>query len=203
MFYADYYDKDWKLKAPFNSDAADKLGEKGFVKIAETKDGKLLDEATVTKKFGQEEGEEIWKEASVKYAEEAKGRVTCYGLGAKKDTIFLKKELPTLLENEKVTFINGIPREELKSMYDRDNSPNHHESIKEIQKILAVNEPKNLENQSLKNENPDGVETFRFKDGGETHKITFKGTPEQREQQMDDFLLKLEQIRGQDQNRSY
>lgn len=62
----------------------------------------------------------VWHEASTKFARSVSGNVTTRVIGAEEDTIFRSKELPALLENQKVSSINGVSREELKALYDRD-----------------------------------------------------------------------------------
>lgn len=64
--------------------------------------------------------DDIWAEASVKYAREASGSCRCLVAHAPSDRVFRKHELATLLDNDKVTDLNNIPRQTLKSIHDRD-----------------------------------------------------------------------------------
>ena len=66
------------------------------------------------------DADSVWSEASTKFARSVSGNVTTRVIGAEPDTLFRSKELPALLENQKVTSINGVSREELKALYDRD-----------------------------------------------------------------------------------
>lgn len=55
--------------------------------------------------------DDIWAEASVKYAREASGSCRCFVAHAPSDRVFRKHELATLLDNDKVTDLNNIPRQ--------------------------------------------------------------------------------------------
>ncbi|WP_417453881.1 calcium-binding protein [Kiloniella sp.] len=80
------------------------------------------DQETELKKLSGEALTERWREASVKYANAAEGKVFVL-LGDPLDpwdTIFLTDELPTLLKNSKVESVNGIPIEKLDSLYKQD-----------------------------------------------------------------------------------
>ena len=68
--------------------------------------------------------EELENKLSERFADGAEGSVTVYSPeNADSETqnkVFYQTEFPTLLENEKVTEINGVAREELKEMYEKD-----------------------------------------------------------------------------------
>jgi len=63
---------------------------------------------------------EIWKDASKKYAQRARGSVRCFVIGAKPESVFRTVEFETLLNNREVKDINGLPREKLAAVYARD-----------------------------------------------------------------------------------
>jgi uncharacterized Zn-binding protein involved in type VI secretion len=64
--------------------------------------------------------DDIWAAASVKYAGEASGSCRCFIANAPADRVFRKHELAALLNNDKVTDLNNIPREALKSIHDQN-----------------------------------------------------------------------------------
>ena len=61
-----------------------------------------------------------WIRSSRHYAEQASGSVEAYVVGAIEKGTFRRVELPALLANEKVTDINGIPREDLAALSRTD-----------------------------------------------------------------------------------
>jgi hypothetical protein len=61
------------------------------------------------------------REASRQYAREAEGDVNTYVCGSRPTSTYRSTEQPELLANEKVTSINGVPREELAKM-DKDEA---------------------------------------------------------------------------------
>ncbi len=71
-----------------------------------------------------------WDPASRNYASCAEGDVRTYVVGGKAAGTFRQVELPALLENPKVSSINGVPREELKKLYDADPS---------VEKLVVLN----------------------------------------------------------------
>jgi hypothetical protein len=70
--------------------------------------------------FDGNERAALWEEASEKYAQGASGDVSTRIVGAEDTSVFRKVELPTLLDNDKVTSINGVPRDELRQQYAAD-----------------------------------------------------------------------------------
>ncbi len=64
--------------------------------------------------------DDIWAAASVKYASEASGSCRCFVANAPSDRVFRKHELAALLNNDKVTDLNNIPRQTLKSIHDKN-----------------------------------------------------------------------------------
>lgn len=61
----------------------------------------------------------LWDNASKRFAELVTGDVRFIGPNAKPDRVFAQTELPTLLDNPRVTSIEGIPREQLLLIRDR------------------------------------------------------------------------------------
>lgn len=155
---------------------------KGHVTIGMLKDGILLNNGDLYRLHKEnKEGLEfvhwkIWGKASEKYAKSASGSVTCFVRRDEADGIFRTVELPALLKNDKVTFINGIPREELESLFDRDKSEGKKESLKEIHEQIAKAEPKTLEPAKR-----EGQKTFFDQDKNEESKHPSKETDEQQD----------------------
>lgn len=63
--------------------------------------------------------DDIWATASIKYAAEASGSCRCFVANAPSVRVFRKHELASLLNNDKVTDLNNIPRQVLKSIHDQ------------------------------------------------------------------------------------
>jgi hypothetical protein len=55
----------------------------------------------------------LGQDLSRMYAEQTQGQVNTFVVGSRPESVFRSTELPRLLENETVTSINGVPREEL------------------------------------------------------------------------------------------
>lgn len=70
--------------------------------------------------FDEDAADRIGNAASKKYAEQASGLVICIVQDADERRTFRRVELPALINNEKVTHINGIERKALKELYDQD-----------------------------------------------------------------------------------
>lgn len=64
--------------------------------------------------------DDIWAAASVKYAGEASGSCRCFIANAPAERVFRKHELAALLDNDKVTDLNNIPRQALKSIHEQN-----------------------------------------------------------------------------------
>ncbi len=69
--------------------------------------------------YGKEGNTQIWLENSREFAASISGTVQTFVCGARDTSIFRTVELPTLLDNEKVTTINGVDRQELKDFRDK------------------------------------------------------------------------------------
>lgn len=69
--------------------------------------------------LSREEADQVWAAASVKYAGEASGSCRCFIANAPAERVFRKHELAALLNNDKVTDLNNIPRQTLKSIHDQ------------------------------------------------------------------------------------
>lgn len=157
---------------------------KGHVTIERVGDGKILDQAKLDKRFREDRKyiDEIWEKASEKYAMSASGSVTCFVQREDARSVFRTIELPALLKNDKVTFINGIPREELENKFNRDTrgeekgSLKEKESLKEIHEQIAKAEPKTLEPAKREEQ-----KTFLDRDKNEESKQPSKETDGQRD----------------------
>lgn len=121
----------------WNSDRAKQycIGRRATL-IENTPDGKWLSE-TILQNYQQintRQAENLWKEASRSYARNAKGDVTCFTKNATEDRVFRQVELPELAKNQRVSHINGIPREKLQNGLNKVNGD------LEIMKQIAENE---------------------------------------------------------------
>jgi hypothetical protein len=85
---------------------------RGAEPIDITDGGRALDAENLYSKHNPlyAEADEYWGAASEKYAKEANGNIIAHVDGASPHRVFAKKELPILLENDKVKSINGIDR---------------------------------------------------------------------------------------------
>lgn len=119
--------------------------QKGHVTIERLEGGKTLFNARLFDSLDAGAAFEIWSEVSRKYAQAASGAVICFIRRQDDNGVFQNIELPELLKNERIDFINGIPREELKSIYDQDRSEGKKESLSHIHSEIAKEEPKHLE----------------------------------------------------------
>tara|TARA_Y100000588_G_C14212458_1_gene907273 strand:+ start:441 stop:1757 length:1317 start_codon:yes stop_codon:yes gene_type:complete len=102
----------------------------GMKPIYETKSGRYLDNNTANEKaiaedktktnklndyFGRWDMKRIWTSASRSYAARAEGSIRTFVAGASEYSIFRRTELPTILNNKKVTNINGVDRKDLQA----------------------------------------------------------------------------------------
>lgn len=62
----------------------------------------------------------LWSRCSKKYAQQASGDARCFVTGSSPRSVFRKVELPALLANPNITSLNGVPREKLATIYDKD-----------------------------------------------------------------------------------
>jgi uncharacterized protein YkuJ len=86
-----------------------------YTTLEKTPFGQYLEknDAELRKTFGDEGIKKIWAATSERYAKEALGEIKAFVAEAKHDKIFRKNELKTLINNDKVTHINGVSRQEL------------------------------------------------------------------------------------------
>ncbi len=121
---ATFYSNDAERGGPHrNRDRADVLIKEGdgrYARIETTPGGRWLNDEQLYKKLPQEQADAVWSEASKKYANEASGDAKTCVVGARPSSVFRRDELPVLVDNEKVTSVNGIPREELKQLHAKD-----------------------------------------------------------------------------------
>jgi hypothetical protein len=96
-----------------------KVNSAGYT-IEDTAIGKRLEQADLfhDKELTRSEAYEVWRVASEQFSKNAKGDIETHVIDARPDSIFRETELPALLENQNVTSINGISRQELKALYD-------------------------------------------------------------------------------------
>ncbi|MCP5433390.1 MAG: hypothetical protein H6923_08990 [Alphaproteobacteria bacterium] len=87
-----------------------------------TPDGYELDQAGLFNDPTVAKGEarQVWAKASDKYAVHTEGNVNTFVVGSSEQSYFRSTELPRLLQNERVTAINGIPRERLAELAAKD-----------------------------------------------------------------------------------
>jgi hypothetical protein len=89
------------------------------MRIDETPAGKALNDLNLYGRFSETspaDANQIWNNASRRFANDASGDVVAYVRGANPDRVFARTELPALVNNTNVTSINGIPREQLLNM---------------------------------------------------------------------------------------
>lgn len=103
-------------------DEAPKLAALGPRCIIEVDAGRELqakiDAAGAAEQLTEQEKKELWQLASAKFAEAASGHVLLLSDEAKPHYVFIATELPILLNNDKVTDINGVPRKTLCAIRD-------------------------------------------------------------------------------------
>lgn len=58
-----------------------------------------------------DEADQVWAALSVKYADEASGSCRCFIAKAPRERVFREHELAALVNNDKVTDLNNIPRQ--------------------------------------------------------------------------------------------
>lgn len=138
-----------------------KLNE-GYTTLEQTPGGRILaaEKDNLNKQFGWKEAKEIFAAASKKYVQSLSGAVTCFVQGAREDSIFRQVELPTLLQNEKVTHINQIPREKLKTEYDLAQDKTAalktiHADISYGIKEIGWEKPKEIKIKEIESRNPE------------------------------------------------
>lgn len=92
------------------------------IRIADTEPGRIVDgfsrRRLLEEYFGRKDEGKIWDYLSQEYAMAADGEVVTFVSDARRHSIFRRMEMPALLNNPKVTNINGVPREELKDFMD-------------------------------------------------------------------------------------
>lgn len=97
------------------------------------------------KTFGDVGIKKLWTTTSERYAREASGKITAFVEEAKHDKIFRTDELKTLINNDKVTTINGVPREELKRDLGLKQTYDPHTNLSDsFHKIKDANVGKDL-----------------------------------------------------------
>ena len=111
----------------------------GLQPIQETQGGQQLKLPDRYELYGEKVAKALWKEASVEYAKSAEGKVITFVCGAKLNGTFRTAELEPLVKNEKVTEINGVPREHFQKAFRE--SPD--KAFEEICKA-ELNQAKNL-----------------------------------------------------------
>ncbi len=63
-----------------------------------------------TKTFTKDEVQTVWSEASRRFIAAASGNVTAFVDGADPRSVFCTVELPNILQNKKITTVNGIDK---------------------------------------------------------------------------------------------
>lgn len=170
-----------------------------YITLEKTKDGEKLDKAnlwTEGYKYGlsEEDVKEIWQAASEKYADQASGKVYCYVQGAREESIFIEKELPILLGNDKVTHINEIPREELQGKYETKQK-----SLHDIHREVSYG-IKEVDWDGYKEPASEKMHRCKFEVDGRVGWVEFKG--ENYKEQMAEMLTKIKQAQEQTEAQS-
>ena len=85
------------------------LRNMGYARLLDTDGGSLLNQAIPQAVRDNAEVDEIWRSASRLFAGVAKGHVICLINNPRESAIFSNDELPLLLENSRISSLNGIP----------------------------------------------------------------------------------------------
>lgn len=86
--------------------------------ITDTVAGRALDLVQKLNSLDDEQRLQVWREASMRFAENTQGDVQTNVIDARSGWVFRNVELPALLANEAVTSINGISIEHLRLLKD-------------------------------------------------------------------------------------
>ncbi|HEX8474592.1 MAG TPA: hypothetical protein VF666_11205 [Pyrinomonadaceae bacterium] len=89
----------------------------GLQTIEATEGGKRLDTPGRHPFYGKEAAIELWDEASRKFARAAEGKITTCVAGAPTEGTFRRVELKEILNNPKITEINGVSAETFRQAY--------------------------------------------------------------------------------------
>lgn len=110
----------------------------GSFAIWKTTGGEILEKAKLHSIFDRKTADSIWDKASEIYAESAEGKVRAFVQTATNDNTFFNVELPTLFKENKVTHINEVPLEKIKTIWDKDTSEEKEQAKAEIKKELTL-----------------------------------------------------------------
>lgn len=179
-----------------------------YTTLEKTPFGQYLENNKVElrKVFGKEGVNKIWAATSERYAREASGKITAFVEEAKHDKIFRTHELKTLINNEKVTYINGVSRDELKNdlkkSYDlQSNLSDSFHKVKDsnVGKDLRIDWDGN-KNQEAPNkiQSEEKKNIFEFEYKGKIYVV--ESSKELESLQFDkDSLAKLENLKNNDE----
>jgi hypothetical protein len=101
----------------------------------------------------------IARKLSERFAENVRDRVNTFVIGAKPDRIFRTTELPGLLNNSKVKSINGLDRNDLKKLHDRDPS-RAFDRICRAELVRDLKEARNKKDQKFLADVKNRIETY-------------------------------------------
>lgn len=119
VFYSDDAGKN-RAAAEAYTELCSRAGKKTTT-LEATPCGKWLESRnlyTPASGLSRQQADQVWGKASVKYASEASGSCRCFIVKAPSERVFRNHELAALLNNDKVTDLNNIPRQTLKSIHD-------------------------------------------------------------------------------------
>lgn len=122
VFYSGRYQVEGKQELESNKNLAfDAVNSKNNCQmIQHTKAGASLNRFDKFNLVDPNEVNKNWKEASAGLARSAKGDVTAFTCGARKQDVFRSVELGELVKNEKVTNINGVSRDSLQKAFNEN-----------------------------------------------------------------------------------
>lgn len=100
--------------------AKDAVKKYGLQVVESTQAGKELHKEELYGRVGKNEARKCWEKSSSKYAGLAEGKVTTFVKGAEPDSIFRRVELGILVNNSKVTQINGVDRSIFQKAYAKE-----------------------------------------------------------------------------------
>jgi hypothetical protein len=111
------------------------------------------------RRLGNKAADAVMDKVSERFAKNARGHVNTFVIGAKPERIFRTTELPALLNNSKVKSINGVDRNDLKKLHDRD--PNRaFDQICRAELVRDIKEARNKKDQKLLADVKKRMETY-------------------------------------------
>jgi hypothetical protein len=120
-----FYSDDFQGNKSMNRLRAENYSDGGKTKttLEQTKGGRWLDDEKLFEHgspIDDPDAKFLWGKASRQYAQQASGDTRCFVTGSSPRSIFRTVELPALLQNPNVTSLNGIPRQMLADIFNKD-----------------------------------------------------------------------------------